>query len=160
VGFYDESLKTSEDWDMMLRIARGYAVAYVDDVVAQARYHDGNTTGPRSPLFADALDGRAKVLDKFFRGASLPLYILAMKSIAYRNVHTAACKRWLLVGEFRKASRSLGRAFRSGANPVWVLVRIACFAVRCTLLDRFAWGRRLVRTMAEFRRGWRRSCYS
>lgn len=156
VGFYDESLKTSEDWDMALRIARRYRFAYVEEVVAQARYHDGSTTAPGSPLFADAVDGRAKVLDKFFSDPSLPIPVAAMKAIAYRNVHTAACIRWLYAGEIRKAAASLGRAFRSGADPIWVLVRIARFAVGWTFLDHFPPLRRFVRKMAHFRRGRRK----
>lgn len=128
VGFYDESLKTGEDWDLALRIARRYRFAYVDVVVAQARHHEGNTTGPGSPLFIEAIDGRRKVLDKFFTDASLPISIVAMKPIAYRNLHTEACIRWVRIGKIGKASRSLWQALRSGAEPTWVLVRIAQFA--------------------------------
>lgn len=152
VGLYDESLKTGEDWDMTLRIARHYRLAYVEEVVAQARYHEGNTTGPRSALFVDALDGRVKVLDKFFSNASLPISVPAMKPVAYRNLHTAVCIRWLQAGEVRKASRSFWRAFRSGATPTWVLARIARFAVRRILLDRVSWKRRFVQEIGGSRR--------
>ena len=155
VGLYDESLEGNEDWDMWLRMARHYRLAQVDRVLAHFRWHEGNVTGVRSPLFAEILEGRAKVLDKVFRCEDLPPEIVAMKPIAYRNVFTVIGLRWLNVRQPRRALRAFWRALRSGGNPVVALMRILWFVGNMEMFSRFSRGRQFVRATAALRRRWR-----
>ena len=155
VGLFDEALQANEDWDMWLRVATRYRFAYVDRVVARFRWHGGNHTGPLSPYFADAVDGRVKVLDKAFRAADFPPALAALIPIAYRNVYTAAGLRWLGAREFRKASRSFWRAICTGPNPTITLARIIWFMLVGKLFNRFLWGRRFVQMTTALRRHWR-----
>lgn len=44
VGFFDESLRMAEDWDMWLRIAEEYDIDYTSKVLCGIRRHDTNST--------------------------------------------------------------------------------------------------------------------
>src|SRR5262249_54988026 len=122
---------------------------------ARFRWHGGNHTGPLSPYFAEAVDGRGKGLDKTFRAADFPPALAALKTIAYRNVFTAAGLPWLGAREFRKPSRSFWRAICTGPNPTITLARIIWFMLVGKLFNRFLWGRRFVQMTTALRRHWR-----
>jgi hypothetical protein len=94
-GLFDESLATSEDWDMWLRIAVGCEFAFVDRVLAHIRRHEGSTTGKQAPSFAGFLGSRHKVLDKFFDRGDLPPRIAGMRPIAYRNLYVFEGNVWM-----------------------------------------------------------------
>ncbi|MGI6394070.1 MAG: glycosyltransferase family 2 protein [bacterium] len=42
VGFFDESLRGAEDWDMWLRISKEYEIDFVDEVLVHVRLHQTN----------------------------------------------------------------------------------------------------------------------
>ncbi len=105
-GGYDESLPANEDWDLWLRIAAHDQFAFVDRVLARFRLHDGNRTGPASPLFRAVLDTRTRPLDKLFARPDLPPAVVAMKATAYENVHLFRAQRWLQVRHARAAARA------------------------------------------------------
>lgn len=62
LGCYDESLLTSEDWELYLRLAERYAVEYVPDAVVRIRSHRGPRLGDR---VADAMAVEQLVLDRY-----------------------------------------------------------------------------------------------
>jgi len=154
-GLYDESLATGEDWDLWLRVARHYPFAFNDRVVARFRWHEDNITGPNSPHYVDSLDGRVRVLDKFFSQPDLPAPITAMKPVAYQNLHVGTGLLWLGRRELRRALRSFGKAVRQGGNPPVTLLRIAWFVLSWEVLGKFPLGRRFVAWQAATRRRWR-----
>jgi len=43
IGGYDKSLLRAQDWDMYLRMCKKYEVVFIDEVVAQYRYHGSNS---------------------------------------------------------------------------------------------------------------------
>jgi glycosyltransferase involved in cell wall biosynthesis len=45
VGYFDESLRTWEDWDMFVRIARSFPVLTIDLPLARKRLHTSELTG-------------------------------------------------------------------------------------------------------------------
>ena len=92
------------------------------------------------------------MLDKLFGDPALPPAVLAMRAVAYRNVHVGVGLRWLGARAYRNALRAFGRALRCGANPLETSVHIAWFVVSWEILERFAWGRRLVAWQSAARR--------
>jgi glycosyltransferase involved in cell wall biosynthesis len=144
-GFFDESLATSEDWDMWLRTAFHYDLVFVDRVLVHVRRHEGNATSTQVPSLAAFLGSRRKVLDKFFSRGDLSPRIAGMRSVAYRNLYIYEGNIWVAVGEWKRALGAFGRAARSGANPAGTVARIAWFNVVHPILGRSAAGRDFLR---------------
>ncbi|MFB6209886.1 MAG: glycosyltransferase family 2 protein [Candidatus Nanohaloarchaea archaeon] len=53
IGFYDESLYGLNDRDLMVRAAREYDVAVMDEVLFSKREHGGNASGKREKMVRD-----------------------------------------------------------------------------------------------------------
>jgi glycosyltransferase involved in cell wall biosynthesis len=153
-GAYDESLPANEDWDMWLRIAARDRFAFVDRVLARFRWHDGNMTGPASPLFAAVLASRTRPLDNVFARSDLPAAARAMRPIAYENVHLYRCQRWVRVRDFAAAARELRRAVRVSAKPSTTIARLAWYTAVGEVLGRSRIGRRLADGLSRARRRW------
>lgn len=62
VGGYDEGIKTSEDWEFYLRLARKYEFDFVSQPVVKIRQHKGPRLGDR---IKDALDTELLVYKNF-----------------------------------------------------------------------------------------------
>lgn len=60
VGFFDESLKSCQDWDMWKRIADYYEFDYVPDVLAKTFLHNKQI----SSNFACLIPGRTRMIEK------------------------------------------------------------------------------------------------
>lgn len=140
VGAYDETLASSEDWDMTLRLARHFRFRFVDQVVVRIREHDDSVTGRRQrPAF---LEARTAPLDKLFRDAALPPAVAAMKPVAYAKVHIFRARILLLAGEFAAASHEFARALRVSGRPISTALAIAWWTGPFLILDRSLAGRR------------------
>jgi len=63
IGYFDESIRGTEDWDMWLRISRHFKVQCIDAIIAKYRVHNANSIGNIDKLFKNEL----KVLRKHFR---------------------------------------------------------------------------------------------
>jgi glycosyltransferase involved in cell wall biosynthesis len=150
-GFFDESLATSEDWDMWLRTAFHYDFVFVDRVLAHLRRHEGNATSTQVPSLAAFLGSRRKVLDKFFSRGDLSPRIAGTKSVAYRNLYIYEGNIWVAVGEWKRALAAFGGAVRSGANPAGTAARIIWFNVLHPILGRSAAGRDFLRWESNLR---------
>jgi len=151
VGLYDETLPANEDWDMWLRVARHYGLAFVDQVLACIRWHDGNLTGPASPHFALVLETRTAPLDKLFSDPDLPAAVRALRPAAYANVYLFRGLRWLGSRHIRRASREFGAALRVSDERLMTLVRILWFALAVPAMNRSGVGRRAIKALATLR---------
>jgi hypothetical protein len=155
IGGYDESLPANEDWDLWLRLARLAPIAWVDRVVAHARWHDGNTTGFGSPLFRQTQESRTRVLEKVFADGGLPPAAAAMRPAAFTNLHLRSGLHWLAAGDRRTALQQFRRAIAVSGAPTTTLVRIVWRIASIRLLDRLPAGRRLLAWQSRIRRQWR-----
>ena len=151
-GGYDESLAVSEDWDLWLRVARQGPILFDDRVLAFVRWHDDNITGIHSPLFRRMLDERARVLDKQFADPNLPAHAAALRAQAYGNVHLASGLRWLVARDVRAAARAFGRALAASDDRLITAARIVWRIASVCILERRAWGRRLLDWQSAVRR--------
>lgn len=151
-GPYDESLPANEDWDMWLRVARTSRFAFVDRVLAHVRWHDGNLTGPRSPRFATVLATRTAPLDKLFATPDLPAAVVALRPLAYENVHIFRGTRWLQAGAPRQALRELAAGVRVSDRPARAALRAAWFVFTASRLGQSPAGRRVAARLRTLRR--------
>jgi glycosyltransferase involved in cell wall biosynthesis len=150
-GFFDESLATSEDWDLWLRTAFHYDFAFVDRVLAHVRRHEGNATSDKVASYAAFLGSRRKVLDKFFSRSDLSPRIVRMRSVAYRNLYIYEGNIWVAFREWKRALRAFGRAVRAGGNPARTGARIAWFSLVHPILGGTAAGRNFLRWESNLR---------
>ncbi len=123
-GPYDESMAVNEDWDMWLRVAEHCQFAFSDLVLARYRRHDSNATGYNSRHYFQHLAGRKRVLDKVFSRRNLAAEVVAIKSVAYCNLHLWSGSCWLGVRSFRKALVSFFRALQTSKERVTTLRQI------------------------------------
>lgn len=81
-GFFDETLKGAEDWDMWLRISENFSIDYVNEVLVHVRMHDGNSHKDQLSMAENIILLLKKwhaVLDIHHHGRQL----LAVKSFDY-----------------------------------------------------------------------------
>ena len=72
IGYFDENLNASEDWDMWLRIARKYQFDYVDEPLVQIRVHASNMQKDFSRMLASEL----AMLNKFEQNGTHNYFLL------------------------------------------------------------------------------------
>ena len=132
-GLFDEALPSCEDWDMWLRVARAFNIAFIDRVLTLYRLHPNSMTSPSGAGYGRHLDGHLAVLEKFFADDSLRPSERGLQPRALRNVHTEICLRAWASGNHARARQALVAAMNSGANPWIAAMRLAWFA-----LDLFA----------------------
>ncbi len=87
VGFFDETLRSYEDWDMWLRLAvAGCEMGWVDEPVSLYRFHRAQMTRDGRQMTTASFS----VLDKFFAQPDLPAPWAAMRDRAYSRAHLRA----------------------------------------------------------------------
>jgi glycosyltransferase involved in cell wall biosynthesis len=144
VGLFDESLRTTADWDMWLRLSRSYQFGYIDKPLAKYRVHDA-----AMHLRADqkATD-RIAILDKVFAGPDLPGRIEALRSTAYSSAHAVIGRLYLDSGQMRLARKHMFRA--ASLSPRHLVKPPLVSDIVKTFL-----GRRLLAWLRALRNRWR-----
>jgi glycosyltransferase involved in cell wall biosynthesis len=116
-GPWDEALPGSDDRDMWLRLARHCRFHFQNQVVAEYRVHASNYSAGRFAHFEAYQNRRLQVLDKFYAAPDCPPNALAVKPLAYRNLHTAIGMQWAGNGNWRKVGWHFGQAFKAQPSP-------------------------------------------
>jgi hypothetical protein len=87
VGFFDESLRSYEDWDMWLRLAlAGCEMGWIDEPVAYYRFHQAQMTRDGRQMTTATF----AVLSKFFAQPDLPPAWQGRCNLAYSRAHLRA----------------------------------------------------------------------
>jgi len=128
-GLFDETLRMHEDWDMWLRVARNHPMLFSDRVLANFRWHDGNTTAPHGPLFEQLTETRGRVLDKQFSDPSLPSRYAALKSRAYSSMHLEMGVRLWTNGLHRQGLRRYRMSVASADRKWAAILRAVWFGM-------------------------------
>jgi len=81
IGFFDERLKRSEDWDFWLRASEHFHFDFVPEILVEVRSF-GDTITKKAELLDQTF---LVVLDKVFSCGDLPAEVLALKRHAYAN---------------------------------------------------------------------------
>lgn len=108
VGFFDETLRSYEDWDMWLRLAlAGCEMGYVAQPVSLYRFHRDQMTRDGRQMTTATF----AVLDNFFVRPDLPPDWEAMKGRAYSRAHLrAAAQAYRLPEAVAEAQEHLRQA--------------------------------------------------
>jgi glycosyltransferase involved in cell wall biosynthesis len=87
VGYFDESLRSCEDWDMWLRMVRaGYRSGWVDHPVSLYRFHNAQMTRNSAQM----TEASFAVLDKVFGDPGLVAGWKVLRNHAYGNAYLRA----------------------------------------------------------------------
>ena len=118
LGGFDESLRTGEDWDCLLRLVLDGSVAGFDDApLAVYRIHGDSLTSSRADTFRD----RARVLEKALANPSLRPgeRAFAEQMLAIQRARAALGEAQAAVAEDRRDVRRRGLALAraSGGSP-------------------------------------------
>ena len=110
LGGFDESLTSSEDWDMWLRIVPFYPIQVVEAQLVLVRQGEINMSAPRN--CDRMLQNEITVLEKFFRShPSLPEGSRSWRSKALSERYVAAAWASVEDGRVSKARRYIRQAF-------------------------------------------------
>ncbi|MCA9935271.1 MAG: glycosyltransferase [Ardenticatenaceae bacterium] len=126
VGFFDETLRSYEDWDMWLRLAvAGCEMGWVDQPVSLYRFHRHQMTRDGRQMTTATF----AVLENFFRRSDLPAPWQAMRDRAYSRAHLrAAAQAYRVPDALQEAQEHLATAVQHDpillANHAEPLARI------------------------------------
>jgi hypothetical protein len=108
VGLFDKSITYCEDWDLWLRIALLYDVAFVPEALAGATVYDDI---PARLAAYRSDESQVRILDKVF--SNLPeerSHLASLKPLAVARIHLAAACRDYALGQIPRAKESLMEA--------------------------------------------------
>ncbi len=109
IGYFDESLRSYEDWDFWLRLAvAGCQMAVIPVAVSRYRFHTGQMTRNGQQMTKANL----AVLDKFFSNPDLEEDWVKMKPQAYAHAHLRAAAHGYLSSDFGFAQDHLRNALK------------------------------------------------
>jgi glycosyltransferase involved in cell wall biosynthesis len=109
VGFFDESLRAYEDWDLWLRLAKaGCPMISIENTVALYRVHDSQMT-----LEVERMrQATFTVLDKIYNDPCLPESWEALKDKAYSRAYLRSAGSALRIDQFSDVMTYLSEAVR------------------------------------------------
>jgi glycosyltransferase involved in cell wall biosynthesis len=108
VGLFDERLARFQDWELMIRIAGAYQIAFIPEPLLRAYYAEENITSGHDRSLAEA---EALILEKHHDtivGAGGGV-------LSHRLWHLAHL--WFMCGEMAEGRKMLGRAMKAGYRP-------------------------------------------
>ena len=106
-GFFDESLRSYEDWDMWLRLIRlGCRMEWVPSPVSLYRFHTAQMTRIGKQMTTATFN----VLDKIYAEPDLPASWLALKDHAYSQAYLRAAAQAYHARDFATGKAHLQKA--------------------------------------------------
>jgi hypothetical protein len=108
-GYFDENLRSYEDWDMWLRMLHlGCPMGWVDQPVSLYRFHRAQMTR----IGRQMTSATFAVLDKTFADPNLPESWHALRENAYSSAHLRAMAQCYHARAFDQAKHHLSEAAR------------------------------------------------
>ncbi len=105
VGYFDQTLKYAEDWDMWIRISANYSFETIHEPLVLYREHANN----KSKNYEGQLDSFCKILNKVFQDYSSSNNYLKRKAFGRAYLH-AAWRAFSISEEKQRASELLQQA--------------------------------------------------
>jgi glycosyltransferase involved in cell wall biosynthesis len=125
VGWFDEGLRSYEDWDMWLRLGlAGCKTGWVDKPVSYYRFHAHQMTRIGSQMTKASFT----VLDKIYSDPDLPENWIALHDLAYSNAHLRAAAQDYKAEDYPNAQEHLILAIQY--NPQLIEGQGECLANR------------------------------
>lgn len=122
VGYFDETLVASEDWDMWLRIAQKYTFDFIDQVFVQIRVHPNNM----QKNFLRMLTSDLAMLNKFCQHGQHNYFLLwKIRTILYKKKFSAKAipgfeysETWVR-SQLSDTQNQLWGIFMAPLNAIW-----------------------------------------
>lgn len=115
IGFFDETLRSYEDWDFWLRLAlAGVKMRSINNVVSFYRFHTAQMT--RNPQ--QMTEASFSVLEKLFSQTQLPQEWKDRRDLAFSQSHLRAAANAYAVGDFLDGRRHLDLAVTLNPNLI------------------------------------------
>jgi glycosyltransferase involved in cell wall biosynthesis len=122
VGFFDETLVASEDWDMWLRISKKFTFDYVNQALVQIRVHSDNMQKD----FLRMLTSDLSMLNKFSQHGKHNYFLLwKIRTILYKKQLSAksipgfdACEPWVR-SQLSDTQNQIWGLFMAPLNTIW-----------------------------------------
>lgn len=125
VGEFNTTLKSAEDYDLYLRIARQYPIFRHDEMVAEYRWHDSNMTKNSQRMLKSALTALGSQWEYIKEN---PEYLEAYKTGMqfcrdyFGQLSVESFRMSLKAGKWVKASQDLIRLLQY--SPPWFMIRL------------------------------------
>jgi len=122
VGYFDENLRSYEDWDLWLRLAlAGCQMGTIEEPVSGYRFHSAQMTRDGGQMTTATF----AVLDKLYANGALPADWTAVRERAYAQAHLRAAAQCYVARRFEQGQEHLRQAARlnpallaEGARPL------------------------------------------
>jgi len=122
IGYFDETLVASEDWDMWLRIAQKYTFDFIDQIFVQIRVHPNNMQKD----FVRMLSSDLAMLNKFYQHGQHNYFLLwKIRTILYKKNSSSnsipgfeACEPWVR-SQLSDSQNKLWGVFMAPLNAIW-----------------------------------------
>lgn len=101
IGGFDESMSTSADADLVVRLASRYAVSALDEDLVLYRVHPGQMSGDLAAMERDML----RLHEKAFGSDLLPPMLKGSRARARSNLHASLCAELVARRCWREAQR-------------------------------------------------------
>lgn len=108
LGLFDESLRTTADWDLWLRLSRRHQISYLDQILAKYRLHDQNIHKDMERKTRN----RFRILDKVFSDPELPESARELEQLAYGHAHLVIGRAYFARRQMRQARHYLIEAVK------------------------------------------------
>ncbi len=123
IGYLDESLHLTMDYDLWLRIALCRRVEYLPEVLSNFRFYNNNKSHVMSD---DVLPEIFKITKKVYSNQKLPLEVLRIKNRVFAEVYSRFCKDYYKKGRILKAMINAVRSvllYPPSAIHLWYVFR-------------------------------------
>jgi glycosyltransferase involved in cell wall biosynthesis len=116
VGAYNPELTTTHDWDLWIRLAAAYPVAFVDRFLANYRVHASNISKTRSRL-GEKERFIFGLLDRVFGDPDLTGSLAAGKNEIYARACLDIAEGYRVIGERGRMREFFVKAWQFSKNP-------------------------------------------
>lgn len=107
-GFFDESLRACENWDLWIRIASDCEVEYIDEPLTLYRLHPNNM----SKNFEKIMQARLQVIEKHLPVFSKDPWVIMQRREAFFKTHLTFAKSYIESLRLAEARRALFKALK------------------------------------------------
>jgi len=104
VGWLDEDLHYTMDYDLWLRLGLRFRLGYMQEPAARFRLHPASKTSAHMMAFHGE---RLRSLDRLFAESSLPHDVLTVKNEAYARAHLLAACHYYHLGDIQAGQKVL-----------------------------------------------------
>jgi len=105
IGYFDESYRSAEDYDVWLRVAKRYPIAYLNQPLVRYRKHESNVSHDKITLRHNAL----RVLKTHYDPKEIPARVFRIRM---SDIHLYFGRAYLRLGDMKRARASFTQSMR------------------------------------------------